>query len=370
VNIAIHAIYYHPEVGGMESHIKDLAEEFVTRGHRVGIVCGNSLPGLPDTETIDGVEVTRTRWFGRNPLGWTRYVLASKRTFNRVAAEADIIHGQGFPCALATRSAAGRYHIPNVVTVHSSHFLRLAPRKHFRPALRYMFNPVDHMLAPSEEIADAIRSAVPGRQVECYVNSVNTRRFQRVEPTLHNPGKTVIVCPRRLVEKNGVRFAIEALPHIIRDHPAHLYMVGPGPLMDEMKSLTRELGVADSVTFMGSQPHDRMPGILSSADVILIPSLMEATSIAALEAMACERAIAASNVGGLPEIIDDEVGVLFEPGKPEEIAARVKLLLQRDRARMGETARRRVVDNWSATQLAEQHLQIYERLIAQATTAA
>lgn len=364
MKISIHAIYYHPEVGGMESHIKDLAEEFVLRGHRVDIVCGSSLPDLADHEVIDGVRVARTRWFGRKPAGWIRYVLGSLATFDRVAADSDIVHGQGFPCALATRRVAGKYGIPNVVTVHSSHFLRLAPKRVLRPGFSYLFRPTDHMLAPSEELAAAIRLAVPGRQVECYVNSVNTRRFRKVEPSLANPGKTIIVCPRRLVEKNGVRFAIQAMPHLLRHIPVHLYMAGPGPLLAALKALSRELGVAESVTFMGSVPHEKMPAVLSSADVILIPSLMEATSIAALEAMACERVIAASRVGGLPEIIDSEVGVLFEPSRPEDIATKTIELLGGDRDRMGQVARRRVEANWSATRLADHHLALYERLIA------
>jgi glycosyltransferase involved in cell wall biosynthesis len=368
MKIAIHAIYYHPEVGGMESHIKDLAEEFTGRGHEVHIVCGRSLPGLPRHETVDGVRVTRTRWFGRHPLGWLLYVLGSMRTFVRVAEGADVVHGQGFPCALATRAAKQRHGAVNLVTIHSSHFLKLAPKKALGPFFRYMFSAADHMLAPSAELAAAIRSVSPGRQVECYVNSVNTRVFRKVVPTLNQPGKTIIVCPRRLVEKNGVRFAVQALPLILKHAPAHLYMAGPGPLQQELESMARELGVAESITFLGSVPHQDMPGVLSSADIILIPSLMEATSIAALESMACERAIAGSNVGGIPEIVDKYVGVLFEPGNVEEIAAKVGQLLAMDRDSMGRTARQRVVEKWSAARLADRHMEIYHDLLNQRHT--
>lgn len=363
MKIAIHAIYYHPEVGGMESHIKDIAEEFVARGHRVHIVCGSSLPGLAPEEEIGGVQVTRTRWFGRNQVGWLRYVLASQRAFLRIARDADIVHGQGFPCALPVRAARREYGIPGLVTVHSSHFLRLAPKWTLRPGLKWLFATLDHILTPSAELATAVRLVAPGREVETYVNSVNTRVFRKAEPAIKDPGRAVIVCPRRLVEKNGVRFAIQALPLILKTTPSRLYMVGPGPLQAELEELARSLGVSDSVVFMGSQSHDRMPAILSSADVILIPSLMEATSIAALESMACERVIAASNVGGLPEIIDRETGALFRPGDPEDIAAKVADLLGRDRASMGRVARQRADENWSATRLAEHHLALYRRLI-------
>ena len=363
MRIAIHAIYYHPEVGGMESHIKDLAGEFTARGHEVSIVCGNSLPELKRTENIDGVEVTRTRWWGRNKLGWLLYVLTSLPTYLRISREADILHGQGFPCALATRKAKLRHGAPAVVTVHSSHFLKLARRKLLKPVFGWLFSSIDHMLAPSEEIATAIRSVSSHSEPECYVNSVNTNVFRRVKPTVGVNGTATIVCPRRLVEKNGVRYAIMAMPHILESAPAHLYMVGPGPLRSELEQLAQELGIAGHVTFLGSQPHERMPGILSSADVILIPSLMEATSISALEAMACECVIAASKVGGLPEIIDNEVGVLFEPGNPVDAARKVIELLGSDREEMGKAARQRVQENWSARRLADHHLAIYQRLL-------
>ena len=107
-----------------------------------------------------------------------------------------------------------------------------------------------------------------------------------------------------------------------------------------------------------------MPGLLASADVAVIPSLMEATSVAALEAMSCERPVAASAVGGLPEIVDEEVGTLFRPADPAELAARVADLLGRsDLDEAGRRARARVIERWSLTRLAKRHVEIYETLL-------
>ena len=91
-----------------------------------------------------------------------------------------------------------------------------------------------------------------------------------------------------------------------------------------------------------------MPGLLSSAELAVFPSLIEATSVAALESMACELPVAASNVGGLPEMIDGEVGALFEAGNPTALAATVTSLLERaDLRSLGAAARSRVVERWS-----------------------
>jgi glycosyltransferase involved in cell wall biosynthesis len=81
--------------------------------------------------------------------------------------------------------------------------------------------------------------------------------------------------------------------------------------------------------------------------------------------MSCELPVAASNVGGLPEIISDQVGGLFESANPEALAAKVVALLSSGSLRaLGAEGRRRVVANWSNGRLADRHLEIYEQVIA------
>jgi glycosyltransferase involved in cell wall biosynthesis len=80
--------------------------------------------------------------------------------------------------------------------------------------------------------------------------------------------------------------------------------------------------------------------------------------------MACELPVAASSVGGLPEIVDGSVGALFQPANPEELAQTVvKLLLDPHLAGKGAEARRRVVEQWSNERLVDRHLEIYEALL-------
>jgi glycosyltransferase involved in cell wall biosynthesis len=91
---------------------------------------------------------------------------------------------------------------------------------------------------------------------------------------------------------------------------------------------------------------------------------MEATSVAALEALACERPVVATRVGGLPEIVNEEVGVLVPPADPEALAdGVVKLFEEGDLAAMGRRARERVISRWSNARLVDRHLDIYEDLV-------
>jgi glycosyltransferase involved in cell wall biosynthesis len=173
-----------------------------------------------------------------------------------------------------------------------------------------------------------------------------------------------IVVPRRLFPKNGVEYFIRALPLVSREREVEAFLIGDGPERGRLEALAKELGVSDRVDFLGKRPHGEMPGLLSSADLAVIPSLMEATSVAALEAMACELPVLASNVGGLPEIVNEEVGGLFEAGNPESLARAVLDLLEGGALEgKGAMGRKRVVEEWSNNRLAERHLQVYSDLL-------
>jgi glycosyltransferase involved in cell wall biosynthesis len=91
---------------------------------------------------------------------------------------------------------------------------------------------------------------------------------------------------------------------------------------------------------------------------------MEATSVAALEAMACGLPVVASDVGGLPEIVDPTVGALVPPGDPVALAEAVAgVLADPRRSEKGRLARDRVVARWSNDRLVERHLEIYRELV-------
>ncbi|TVP73130.1 MAG: glycosyltransferase [Gemmatimonadales bacterium] len=185
------------------------------------------------------------------------------------------------------------------------------------------------------------------------------------DPGPDAPAPRVVVVPRRLFRKNGVEYVIRALPALVREVPgALLLLVGDGPERDRIEALARELGVSDRIHLAGRRPHHEMPGWLSSGEIAVFPSLMEATSVAALEAMACRRPVVASRVGGLPQIVDEEVGRLVEPANPEALArALADLLRDPNLAERGRRARARVEAHWSNARLVRRHLEVYRALV-------
>jgi glycosyltransferase involved in cell wall biosynthesis len=363
VKIVMHTMYFPPEVGGLESHVHYLCKGLVERGHHVSVVTSHSVPSTPAHEVVDGIAVWRTWFPARNPAGWALYAFASIPRLKEVAKGADVLHAQDIasvgPCVAARRTSRATV----VATFHTSHFLMRAKRPAWRPALAWMVRSPDRSLAASREIAAVAESLAPGVRVEALPNGVDTTLFRMTAPAAGPTARRRLIVPRRLFPKNGVEYFVRAMPRITERVDTEAWVVGDGPERGRLEELAGELGVADRITFMGARPHGEMPALLSACELAVFPSLMEATSVAALEAMACEVPVAASRVGGLPEIVDTDVGALFEPANPESLANAVVALLEdsalRDR---GRRARERVVSRWSNDRLVERHLQIYGEL--------
>ncbi len=360
----MHCVYFPPEVGGLESHVFNLCRGLAAGGHRVDVVTSRSLPDLPSRELVDGIHVARTWFPARNPGGWFLHSMCSTPRTARTSVRADVVHAQAI-ASIPPAWVAGRLrNRPVVATLHTSHFLRLAERERWRPGLRTLLRASDHTFATSVEIAEVADGLLPGLSAEPVTNGVVTSVFRRSPPSLAAASGPRLVVPRRLVPKNGVRHFVQAVPAIAAEIPdVEAVLVGDGPDREELERLSERLGMASRIRFLGARPHAEMPGVLSSAAAAVVPSLMEATSVAALEAMACELPVAASRVGGLPEIVDESVGTLFEPGDPGDLAARVVALLRRtDLEDVGRRARARVVARWSNDLLVERHLEVYRAL--------
>ncbi len=330
------------------------------------MLTSRSRPDLPRREALAGVQVRRVWMPSRSPLGWLAHTVASIFAHANWARSADILHAHTFASAVPGMISRKRYGAPLVVTLHTSHFLMRAPKPGWRAVFRRIIESADYLLATSEEIRQVALAISRHPRSEVMTNAVDTDRFAPRTGPLEGDRRQIIV-PRRLFPKNGVEYFVRALPLIAADLDVEARVVGDGPERERLTSLAAELGVSDRIRFLGARSNEEMPGLLREAELAVIPSLIEATSIAALEAMSCGLPVAASAVGGLPEIIDERVGSLFEPANPQALADAVASLLRRPDLRdLGAEGRRRVVANWSLDRMVERHLEIYNELIDEA----
>ncbi|BDP40128.1 hypothetical protein DAETH_00970 [Deinococcus aetherius] len=201
------------------------------------------------------------------------------------------------------------------------------------------------------DIEELYKVAVAGRQ-----------RTQELVGTLIKRSKNVVLA-RRLVEKNGVQVAIEALARTEAD--VGFWIVGDGPLRHALEKRVEELGVKDRVTFLGGLPRSEVISLMQEADVVLVPSVpahgvVEATSIAALEGMAMGKIVIASRIGGLAEMIDHNVnGMLYEPFDIDDLASLLDTVDAEKHAELGISARSYVKEEWSTQAWVSQITEVY-----------
>ena len=157
-------------------------------------------------------------------------------------------------------------------------------------------------------------------------------------------GEVVVGSVGRLVPQKGYRVLLEAAPHLLQQCPRTKFiLVGAGRERVQLEDRAKELGIAHGVHFVGET--DRPMDAIAAMDVFVVSSLFEPFGQVLLEAMVCSRPIVASNVGGIPEVVEHEIsGLLVPPRDPERLAqAILALLTDRDKAmRLVRAGRTRV----------------------------
>ena len=141
------------------------------------------------------------------------------------------------------------------------------------------------------------------------------------------PGSKIVGVVARLEPEKGHPTLLEAWPAVLRAVPdAYLLIVGEGSRRDALEAQARELRIAHRIVFTGRR--DDVPAVTAALDVAVLPSYREAQGLTILEAMALSRPVVASNVGGIPEMIEDGVtGVLVPPHDAPALAAAIVRLL-------------------------------------------
>jgi glycosyltransferase involved in cell wall biosynthesis len=166
--------------------------------------------------------------------------------------------------------------------------------------------------------------------VELIYNGVDLERYDHQEAccTLHEeygmePGAQIVGVVARLEPEKGHPTLLDAWPLVLRAVPnAYLLVVGEGSQRDALERQAAALGIAHRIVFTGRR--DDVPAVTAALDVAVLPSYREAQGLTILEALALSRPVVASNVGGIPEVIEDGVsGLLVPPHDPAALAAAI-----------------------------------------------
>ncbi len=215
-----------------------------------------------------------------------------------------------------------------------------------------------HFACVSDDCARlAVEQGVPASRVRTIGNGIDLRRFPFAGPCLSGPAVTVTrICPDK-----DLGTLLDAAAIVIRAAPEfRLWIAGAGPSMPELVRRIDHLDLADHVRLLG--PVRNVPALLRQARMFVLSSLSEGVPLAVLEAMASGLAVAATRVGGVPDIVSDGVtGLLTPPRDPAALAASI-LCLQRDDAMtsaMGGRGRRSVEEFHDVRRMVVAYEQLY-----------
>ncbi len=250
---------------------------------------------------------------------------------------AEVVHNHMYRAELVgTRAAialgeAGHPRPWVIGTVHSSRIRSVDDRE----VLRHLTTRMNHLVAVSRAIVHKIAEERPSATpVSLIYNGVDLNRYDRTEACCTLPeeygleeGSQIVGAVGRLEHEKGHPTLLDAWPAVLRAVPnAYLLVVGEGSRREALEEQARDLGITGRVIFTGRR--DDVPSVTAALDVAVLPSYREAQGLTILEAMALSRPVVASNVGGIPEMVEDgRTGLLVPPHDPDALAAAITRLL-------------------------------------------
>jgi len=193
-------------------------------------------------------------------------------------------------------------------------------------------------------------------------------KTEGVTPTIQrNSGTFIIGSIGRLHPQKGFDILLESFKLINKQIPnLILEIIGDGILYKDLQNQAKKLNITDKVRFVGGLPHQAVIQKLSQWDLYVVSSLWEGFGIAIIEAMAKEKAVVATNVEGIAEVVDDGVtGFLVPPKSPDALAAKITELLfnKTKRLEMGKAGKEKVLNQFSIEKFVDKTRNIYDSLL-------
>jgi glycosyltransferase involved in cell wall biosynthesis len=352
------------DAGGQNVHVAELASGLAALGAEVVVHTRRDDPSLPRRFLLcPGVIVDHVDAGPPIPIPKDEllpYMGDFARDLARVwrANPPDVVHAHFWMSGIAALHAARPLAIPVAQTFHA---LGVVKRRHQgthdgspaeRLALeRDVARSVDLVIATSIDETRELHRMGAGRTrmqvVPCGVDLEHFHPRPGNDDVRSDRPRVLVVS--RLVERKGIGNVIEAVAKV---PDVELVIAGgaPAALMDDdlearrFRDLSYELGVDDRVDMIGAVPRERIPALMSSADIVVCCPWYEPFGLVALEAMACGVPVVASKVGGLAEtVLHGSTGLQVRPRNPGDIAAAITTLLEDEqlRRRMGHEGHRR-----------------------------
>ena len=358
---------FHKGWGGQSNRILIVCRELAQRGHEVAIAAppGSELVRRAQAQGVRTFE--EMRFFrGLHPLSLLRDIRAMRRLL--LQEKFDIVHTHGSQDAwCAAFALLGMNPLPHLLRTKHNIF---PIREHF--ANRWLYGRMtDKIICISRAILEycAAKPYLRRENLVLIHSAVNAELYARgdrekIRRELGLGGHYVAGIVGRLRPEKGHHTLLEAFARLKDRAPDMMLVVcGDGSIFQELSDFAKANAISDRVIFTGFRTD--IPDILSALDVFILPSLSEGLGTAVLEAGAAGLPIIASNVGGIPDIIEDgKTGQLVSPADVDALVAAVSLLYSnRDIARRyGIAAQEYIKTNFSEKTLGDKNHDLYQSL--------
>src|SRR5450432_601973 len=276
--------------------------------------------------------------------------------------------------ALLARAMAAPRRLPFITTLHGTDITLVGNNHNFLPITKYSIEQSDGVTSISQYLLQrTIEEFGIKRPIEVIPNFVNCELYaRRSDPALRAEwapnGEPILMHLSNFRPVKRILDVVEIFALVREKMPAKLVMIGDGPDRAAAEELARRRKIQNDVLFLGQQADVMRK--LSQADLFLLPSEIESFGLAALEAMACEVPVIATDVGGLPEVVESGVdGFLVAVGDVAQAGKHaIEVLSRPDRGReLGHLARIHAKRNYCANDVIPMYERYYEQVIGSVT---
>ncbi len=338
-----------PHFGGVGVHIHTLSKKLVEEGHEVFVIT------YPHKEIrdIDGIHVIGTKGINLPGIRGLMFKNNAKKELEDLIKkeDIDIIHGHYlFPAGAAAVEVGNKHNIKTYVTAHGSDMFELYKSKPFmRPTIKKVLKNADGIFAVSKALRqEIIATGVSGiaEKTKLSWNSVDITKFSLKDDDSFKKefglfDKPIVLFVGNLIKRKNVGALLEAKKIAKSDY--YLVIVGDGPLSKKLRKKVEDENIPD-VIFTGSRTD--VENIIPNCDFLVLPSFSESFGLVLIEALACGKPVIGSDVGGISEIINEDVGLLVNPNDISLISNSIDRLVDDEelRAKLSANARNRAKD--------------------------
>ncbi|WP_201713300.1 N-acetyl-alpha-D-glucosaminyl L-malate synthase BshA [Rossellomorea arthrocnemi] len=364
----------YPTVGGSGVVATELGKLLAEKGHEIHFITSSipfRLNKMYHNIYFHQVEVSQYSVFQYPPYD---LALANKMAEITERENLDILHVHyAIPhavCAILGKQMSGK-DVKIVTTLHGTDITVLGYDPSLTGAIRFGIEKSDVVTAVSSALVKQTYDLIqPDKEIKTVYNFIDERVYKAVDSRhLRNEygikdHEKVMIHVSNFRGVKRVQDVVASFNLIHREIPSKLLLVGDGPEMTLICKQVRELGLEGRVLFLGKQ--DNLEELYSISDIKLLLSEKESFGLVALEAMACGVPSIGTNVGGIPEVIEDGYnGFICEVGNVKQVALKALQLLKDEKLhrKLSKNALQTARTKFHSSKIVEQYEQIYKDLL-------